>query len=147
MVQVHYLYGLCHTKRSLMSRVSVHLFFCPPPHEMRKGKYWIRHHLSIRPFASNDSKSFCQNLMIWHPGIPHGAFGHWSQDGHIDLLFGLLYSGPRMSRAITQKIPLDSHQTTCLDSSHKYLARVHSGAILTYFLTYFTPGLKCPLAR
>ncbi len=28
-------------------------FFCSPPHEVRKGKYWIRHHLSVCPFASN----------------------------------------------------------------------------------------------
>ena len=25
------------------------LYFCPPPHEVRKGGYWIRHRLSVRP--------------------------------------------------------------------------------------------------
>ena len=35
---------------------------CSPPHEVRKGKYWIRHCLSVRPsvcpFTSNNSNSF-----------------------------------------------------------------------------------------
>ncbi len=32
---------------------------CSPPHEVRKGNYWIRHRPSVRPFTSNNSKSFC----------------------------------------------------------------------------------------
>ncbi len=27
----------------------MHPIFCPPPHEVRKGDYWIRHRLSVRP--------------------------------------------------------------------------------------------------
>ncbi len=45
--------------------------FCSPPHEVIKGKYWIRHCLSVCPLASNNSKGFCQNLAIWHPGMPY----------------------------------------------------------------------------
>ncbi len=26
-------------------------FYCPPPHKVRKGGYWIRHRLSVRPFT------------------------------------------------------------------------------------------------
>ncbi len=36
---------------------------CPPPHELRKGDYWIRHHLSIhpsvRPLTSNNFTQLC----------------------------------------------------------------------------------------
>ena len=45
--------------------------------------------------------------------------------------------------AITQRGPTglasNVHQTTYFNSC-QYVGRIHSGAILTYFLTYSTPG-------
>ncbi len=60
--------------RSMRTLVNFSYDFCSGPHKVRKGNYRIRHRLSVRPFASNNSKSFCRNLMKWHPGIPHGGF-------------------------------------------------------------------------
>ncbi len=35
---------------------SSHAFCCPPPHEVRKGGYWIRHRPSVRPSVHFVSK-------------------------------------------------------------------------------------------
>ncbi len=41
------------------------LVFCPPPHEVRKGDYWIRHRLSVRLFTLNN---FCHAQHVVHTG-------------------------------------------------------------------------------
>ncbi len=67
------------------------LYFCPPPHEVRKGGYWIRHRLSVclsfRPSVHFVSKitvrpSPCTMpqalLPLRKTPLYHQGGGHWS---------------------------------------------------------------------
>ncbi len=40
------------------------LYFCPPPHEVRKGDYWIRHRLSVRPSVNLKWHTMTQSLVL-----------------------------------------------------------------------------------
>ncbi len=51
-----------------------HVVLCPPLLEVRKGDYWIRHRLSVRPSVH----SLCQQNKKKHPNLSDGVNHHYN---------------------------------------------------------------------
>ena len=84
-------------------------------------------------------------VIISHPGMSHGAFGHCQKGGHIDVLFDLLYSGAQNSvSAITLKV-LARFLPNWIFGASSSIFRLssHRGHIdLLFYLLYSGPGMS-----